>query len=45
MKPAIMLPQASRLIGLVISGLLSLIGESDENRGEPMVTKYTTRKL
>lgn len=44
-SPATMLPQASRLIGLITSGLFSLIGDSGRNRGDPMVTKYTTRKL
>lgn len=28
-----MLPQASRLMGLMTAGLFSLIGESGENRG------------
>lgn len=32
-KPATMLPQARRLIGLITVGLFSLIGESDGNRG------------
>lgn len=32
-KPAIMLPHASRLIGLITAGLFSLIGESELNRG------------
>lgn len=45
MDPAIMLPQASRLIGLITSGLFSLIGDKDRNRGDPIVTKNTTRKL
>lgn len=44
-SPAIMLPQASRLIGLITSGLFSLMGDNGRNRGDPMVTKYTTRKL
>lgn len=38
-RPAIMLPQARRLIGLITAGLFSLIGESDEKRGWPMDTK------
>lgn len=38
-RPAIMLPQASRLIGLMTRGLFSLIGESGLNRGEPNDTK------
>lgn len=45
MNPAMMLPQASRLIGLITSGLFSLIGDAGRNRGDPMVTKNTTRKL
>jgi len=44
-RPAIMLPQASRLIGLITAGLFSLIGESELNRGWPMTTKKTTRML
>jgi len=44
-SPAIILPQASRLMGLITSGLFSLIGDSGKNRGDPMVTKNTTRKL
>lgn len=32
-RPAIMLPQARRLIGLITAGLFSLIGESGKNRG------------
>lgn len=45
MSPAMMLPQASRLIGLITAGLFSLIGESELNRGCPMDTKNTTRRL
>lgn len=45
MDPAIMLPQASRLMGLITNGLFSLIGEKGRNRGDPIVTKKTTRKL
>lgn len=44
-SPAKMLPQASRLIGLMTEGLFSLIGERALNRGWPMETKNTTRKL
>lgn len=44
-KPAMMLPQASRLIGLITAGLFSLIGERALNRGWPMDTKNTTRRL
>ena len=32
-RPAMMLPQASRLIGLITVGLFSLIGERELNRG------------
>lgn len=32
-SPAIMLPQARRLIGLITAGLFSLIGDSELNRG------------
>lgn len=44
-KPAIILPQASRLIGLTVAGSFSLIGERGLNRGFPIHTKYTTRRL
>ena len=44
-NPAMMLPQASRLIGLMTDGLFSLIGDSGRNRGVPIETKKTTRKL
>lgn len=44
-SPAMILPQASRLMGLITSGLFSLIGDSGRNRGDPIVTKNTTRKL
>lgn len=44
-RPAMMLPQASRLIGLITAWLFSLIGESELNRGWPMETKKTTRRL
>lgn len=44
-RPAIILPQARRLIGLRAAGSFSLIGAKGRNRGVPMVTKNTTRKL
>lgn len=44
-RPAIMLPHASRLMGLITAGLFSLIGERALNRGCPMDTKNTTRRL
>ncbi len=44
-SPAMMLPQASRLIGLITAGLFSLIGESELNRGCPIETKKMTRRL
>lgn len=44
-KPAIMLPHARRLIGLITAGLFSLIGERELNRGYPMDTKKITRRL
>lgn len=44
-RPAIMLPQASRLMGLSTTGLFSLIGERTLNRGWPMETKKTIRRL
>lgn len=44
-RPATMLPQASRLIGLITAGLFSLIGERELNRGCPITTKKTTRRL
>jgi len=44
-RPAIMLPQASRLIGLMTAGLFSLIGDKALNRGWPMETKKIIRKL
>lgn len=44
-RPAIMLPQASRLMGLITVGLFSLMGERALNRGWPMATKKTTRRL
>lgn len=45
MSPAIMLPQASRLMGLITNGLFSLMGDRGRNRGDPIVTKKITRKL
>lgn len=44
-SPVVMLPQASRLRGLITNGLFSLIGHRGRNRGAPMITKYTRRKL
>jgi len=44
-RPAIMLPQASRLIGLITAGLFSLMGENARKRGWPIETKKTTRRL
>lgn len=44
-RPAMMLPQASRLMGLITVGLFSLMGESGVNRGFPMETKNTIRRL
>lgn len=44
-RPAIMLPQANRLIGLITAGLFSLIGERELNRGWSIDTKKTTRRL
>lgn len=44
-RPAIMLPHANRLIGLITDGLFSLIGERGLMRGWPMDTKKTTRRL
>lgn len=44
-RPATMLPHARRLIGLITAGLFSLIGESELNRGWPIDTKKTTRRL
>ena len=44
-RPARMLPQASRLRGLITAGLFSLMGESELNRGFPMDTKKTRRRL
>lgn len=44
-RPAMMLPQASRLIGLMTAVLFSLMGEKALNRGWPIETKNTTRRL
>lgn len=44
-SPAMMLPQASRLIGLITAGVFSLIGERVLNRGCPIETKNTIRRL
>lgn len=44
-RPAMMLPQASRLIGLITAGLFSLMGDSARKRGWPIETKKTTRRL
>lgn len=44
-SPAIILPQAKRLMGLITAGLFSLIGENELNRGWPIDTKKMTRKL
>ena len=38
MSPAMILPQASRLIGLIIVGSFSLIGEREGKRGWPIET-------
>lgn len=44
-RPAITLPQARRLIGLITVELFSLIGESELKRGCPIETKKITRRL
>lgn len=44
-RPATILPQARRLIGLMTSELFSLMGDRGRNRGDPIVTKKITRKL
>lgn len=44
-KPAMMLPQARRLRGLITVGLFSLMGERGVKRGFPMETKKTSRRL
>lgn len=38
-RPATILPQANRLIGLITAGLFSLMGESELKRGWPIETK------
>lgn len=38
-RPAIILPQASRLMGLITAGLFSLMGERGRKRGCPIETK------
>lgn len=45
MRPAMILPQASRLIGLITFGSFSLMGDNGRNRGVPMDTKKITRRL
>lgn len=44
-RPAMMLPQASRLIGFRSDGLFSLMGGRALNRGKPIATKNTIRRL
>lgn len=44
-KPARMLPQARRLIGLITAGLFSLIGDKELNRGRPIETRKIIRRL
>ena len=44
-KPATMLPQASRLMGLITAVLFSLMGEHVLKRGWPIETKNTIRRL
>lgn len=44
-SPATMLPQARRLMGLITAGSFSLMGDRGGNRGVPMATKNTIRKL
>lgn len=44
-RPATILPQARRLMGLITAGLFSLMGDRGENRGKPIETKNTTRRL
>lgn len=38
-RPATILPQAKRLMGLITAGLFSLMGDNGLNRGWPMETK------
>lgn len=44
-EPAMMLPQASRLMGLITSGLFSFNGDRAENRGCRIEVNEITRKL
>lgn len=44
-SPVMMLPHASRLMGLMIVRLFSLIGEKGRNRGCPIEAKKIIRKL
>lgn len=44
-SPVRILPQASRLIGLITVGVFSLRGDKGRNRGAPMEAKKITRKL
>lgn len=44
-RPATMLPQASRLMGLITAGLFSLMGDRGLNRGWPIETRKTIRRL
>lgn len=44
-RPATMLPQASRLMGLITAGSFSLMGDSAAKRGCPAETKKITRRL
>lgn len=44
-KPPIMLPHARRLMGFISIGSFSLMGARGKNRGCPIGTKYTTRRL
>lgn len=44
-RPAMMLPHANRLMGLITRGLFSLIGVRGENRGCPIEAKKMIRRL
>lgn len=44
-RPAAMLPQAKRLMGLMMAGLFSLIGGRGLKRGWPIETKKMIRRL
>lgn len=44
-RPARMLPQASRLMGLMREGLFSLIGDRGKNRGWSSTTRKIKRVL